>query len=247
MTNSLRIAVIGTGFRPQATSQPPPEIEAIVGRGFHAELVEIPDGVFPGDPEARAVCDRQHYEAGLKAQNDGFDAIYINTVGDYGLTTLRETLCIPVVGSGETSLRVAASFGPFAIITIWPPALAFLYERVLEESDTRRDLLGITHLAADEDLATLVDEQNFVTDMRACELSAVDAISRARDDAITRQRAAAVVLGCTCMAPVAHAVATPASVPLLEPMTLGYRFTEFCLSSGEMPQHVRPELLRQLA
>ncbi len=56
-----------------------------------------------------------------------------------------------------------------------------------------------------------------------------------------------VVLGCTCMAPVAQAVAAPGSVPLLEPMTLGNRFTDFCLSSGEMPQHIPPELLRQLA
>ncbi|MEM7703903.1 MAG: aspartate/glutamate racemase family protein [Pseudomonadota bacterium] len=243
---SQRIAVIGTGFRPQGHSRPPPEIAALITNGFSVELIEIPDGVFPGDPAARAVCDRQYYETGLQARDAGFDAIYINTVGDYGLSPLRETLAIPVVGSGEASLRVASAFGPFVIVTIWPQALAFLYERVLDDTGTAKNLLGITHLSANGDLATLADEQNFVTDMRAYDLSSLEKIRTARDTAITEQKAAAVVLGCTCMAPTASELSSGSEIPTLEPMTLGYRLTEHCLRSGQLPQEVDGRQLREL-
>ena len=35
-----------------------------------------------------------------------------------------------------------------------------------------------------------------------------------------------IILGCTCMAPIADRVAAQLSVPVVEPMTAGYKFTE---------------------
>ncbi len=52
-----RIAVIGTGFRPQGNNRPPEEIATIIGSRIEAELLEIPDGIFPGNHEARAIVD----------------------------------------------------------------------------------------------------------------------------------------------------------------------------------------------
>ena len=46
-------------------------------------------------------------ECGLRAANDGADAIFIPTVGDYALHDLRSTLRIPVIGAGEAAMHVA--------------------------------------------------------------------------------------------------------------------------------------------
>ena len=231
-----RIAVIGTGFRPQGNTRPPEEIASIVGDGFEAELVEIPDGIFPGTHEARAIVDIQYRDAGRRALEAGFDAVYINTVGDYGLAELRDELEIPVIGSGETAYRTASTFGPFAIVTIWPPSLDFIRERVLAQSGTVDNYLGVTNLSADDAMDTLADEENFVTDMRACALTSMQHIREARDAAIEKDGAAVVILGCTCMAPAAAMLPPHDQAITLDPMTLGYRFAEYCLSQSLLPE-----------
>ncbi len=233
---TYRIAVIGSGFRPLGHSTPPDEILAVMGKGFDTRLVEIADGVFPADEASRAKCDVQYLEAGLAAQAAGFDGVYINTAGDYGLSEMRQELTIPVVGSGETAMGFAAARGRFSIVTIWPPSLAFLYQRVIHRCGTASMLAGITHLSADHELACLADDENFVTDMRSCALTSMAAVEQARDDAAKQQGVASVVLGCTCMAPMAARLAPHSEVMTVDPMTLGYRFTEHCLTRGLLPQ-----------
>lgn len=231
-----RIAVIGTGFRPQGNTRPPEEIARIVGNGFETELVEIPDGIFPGSHEARALVDIQYRDAGRQAQDAGFDAVYINTVGDYGLAEMRDELEILVIGSGETVYRTATTFGPFAVVTIWPPSMDFIRARVLAQSGTSDNYLGVTNLSADEAMDTLADDENFVTDMRSCSLTSLQRIREARDAAIEKDGAAVVILGCTCMAPAAAMLPPHDQAVTLDPMTLGYRFAEYCLKQDLLPQ-----------
>ncbi len=230
-----RIAVIGTGFRPTGGNIPPEEIAHIVSDGFAAELVEIPDGIFPADPLARDIVDRQYLEAGRRSADAGFDAVYINTVGDYGLAEMRDALEVPVIGSGETAYRYAAELGKFSIVTIWPPSLDFIRQRVLDQSGTRDACLDVRFLSNDDDMNTLEDDDNFVTDMRSCRVTSLARIEDARDTAI-EAGAKAVVLGCTCMAPAAAMLPPNNDGETIDPMTLGYRFAEYCLTN-----HVRPE------
>jgi allantoin racemase len=232
-----RIAVIGTGFRPQGDTRPPDEIATIIGNDFEAELIEIPDGIFPGNPEARAMVDIQYRDAGRRALAAGFDAVYINTLGDYGLAELRDDLEIPVVGSGETVYRIAKTVGPFAVVSIWPPSLDFIRARTLEHSGTGDSFLGVTNLSEDDDMGTLGDDENFVTDMRACSLTSMQQIREARDAAI-ENGATVVILGCTCMAPAAAMLPPNPKAVTLDPMTLGYRFAEYCVLHNLLPQDV---------
>jgi allantoin racemase len=231
-----RIAVIGTGFRPVGETRPPEEIARIVSEGFDTRLVEIPDGIFPGDHEARAIVDTQYLAAGHRAADAGFDAVYINTVGDYGLAEMRAELDIAVIGSGETAYRTAATLGRFAIVTIWPPALDFIRERVLAQSGVAESHIGVTNLSQDDELNTLADDENFVTDMRSCSLVSLNSIRKARDAAIEEQGADVVILGCTCMAPAAAMLPPNGNGVTIDPMTLGYRFAEYCLASDVAPQ-----------
>ena len=47
------------------------------------------------------------YEAGVTAQEDGYDAVCIDTMSDSGVNALRSMLDIPVIGPGplRTSRR----------------------------------------------------------------------------------------------------------------------------------------------
>ncbi len=231
-----RIAVIGTGFRPQGNTRPPEEIATIIGSSFEAQLLEIPDGIFPGNHEARAIVDIQYRDASRRALAAGFDAVYINTLGDYGLAELRDELEIPVIGSGETAYRTAKTIGPFAVVSIWPPSLDFIGARVLAQSETADRYLGITNLSEDEDMDTLAADENFVTDMRSCSLTSMQRIREARDAAIEKDGAAVVILGCTCMAPAAAMLPPNDEAVTLDPMTLGYRFAEYCVTHNLLPQ-----------
>lgn len=221
-----RIAVFGTGHSATGGQTPPDAIVAAAGEGFAPLLIEPRGTVFPKDEASRQQTTEAYVRAGVEAQRMGFDGIFINTVGDYGLAPLREKLHIPVMGSGEAALRAAASHGtPFAIVTIWPPSLRFIYETILEDANLAADCSEVFFLSKDEDLATLNAEHNFVTDMRACYAAPLNAIEAACRGAEARG-AKAIMLGCTCMQPVAKRLRDRIAVPLIEPMVTGYLATE---------------------
>lgn len=221
-----RIAVFGTGFSATGGQTPPDAIVAAASPGFAPVLIEPRGTVFPKDEASRQRTTEAYVRAGVEAQRMGFDGIFINTVGDYGVTALRSKLHIPVVGSGEAALRAAAANGtPFAIVTIWPPALRFLYETILQDANLTEACSEIFFLSNDEDLATLAAEDNFVTDMRACYAAPLNAIEAACRGAEARG-AQTIVLGCTCMQPVARRLKDRIALPLIEPMVTGYLATE---------------------
>src|SRR5690606_41019285 len=60
------------------------------------------------------------FEAGLKAQEEGFDALCIDTMSDSGVAALRSMLDIPVVGPGRVAMLTAATLGErFSILMMW--------------------------------------------------------------------------------------------------------------------------------
>jgi allantoin racemase len=71
-------------------------------------------------------------EAGLHAEEEGYDAVVMDTVSDSGLYALRSRLSIPVVGPGLVSYCVAAMLGKkFSIVTMWDKWV-HLYEKNLD-------------------------------------------------------------------------------------------------------------------
>ena len=144
-----KLAILGTGDADSPDAITPAPIVAAAGL-FQPELRAVPGAVFPDTPSAREICARTYLDAGLLAERDGYAGLYINTVGDYGLAALREASCIPVTGSGEGAIRTAQAAGQrFAIVTIWPPALRFIYDAVLAATDAAPDCVAIHHLSAD--------------------------------------------------------------------------------------------------
>src|SRR6478609_6952064 len=71
-------------------------------------------------------------EAGLQAEQEGYDAVIMDTVSDSGLSVLRSKLSIPVLGPGIVGYCVAMMLGKrFSIITMWDKWRHF-YEKNLD-------------------------------------------------------------------------------------------------------------------
>ena len=150
-----KLAILGTGDAPTPDPTIPEPIRA-AARHFEPVLVGVPGAVFPDSPASRETCARAYLQAGSHAVRDGYAGVYINTVGDYGLAELRKACGIPVTGAGEGAIRTAQRSGRrFAIVTIWPPALRFIYDAVLDDAQAVADCVAIHHLSDDPDLATL--------------------------------------------------------------------------------------------
>ena len=132
-------------------------------------------------------------------------------------------------------MTVAASLAPrFAIVTIWPRSLAFIYRGLLVDYGVDEKCLSIRYGSEDAQLATLGDEDNFVERMRRGEADTLENL-KAHCAAAVAEGAGAVLLGCTCMSPIAQLLAETVPVPVVDPMTVGYRYTELILSAGLNP------------
>ena len=59
-------------------------------------------------------------EVGQSAQEEGFDAVCIDTMSDSGVAALRSLLDIPVIGPGRASMLTAMLLGSrFSVVTMW--------------------------------------------------------------------------------------------------------------------------------
>lgn len=215
-----QIAILGTGDAPRDDA-PVPEPIADTSSSFEAVLEAVPGAVFPDSLAARDQCARAYLTASVRAERSGYAGLFINTVGDYGLADVRRTCEIPATGAGEGAVLTALRQGKFGIVSIWPPRLAFIYDAILSATRTRQDCVNVYHLSRDEDLATLEQPENFVTDMQACAATSLQAIREACELCLA-QGAKNIVLGCTCMYPVARLLRAE-GLPIIEPMEAGYR------------------------
>jgi allantoin racemase len=230
-----RIAILGTGHRAQGGSQPPREIARVAGGGFQPELVETRFGAFPDTPYDRGLAVLGHVDAGIKAQSDGYRALFINTFGDYGIAELRSALSIPVVGAGEAAMAVASTLGRrFAIVSIWPRAMNFIYHERVAATGMGPRCVAIHNVMDDFEMAAVKrgEADDAVTVMRRGSAEIVDRVVAAADLAIARDGADTIVLGCTCMAPIGATVASRVRAPVVEAMTAGYTMTEMMVSLG---------------
>ena len=88
---------------------------------------------------------------------------------------------------------------------------------------------GIHHLSQDHDLDTLGEPHDFVQEMQSCSLTSMARIEAACRVALEQEGAEVIVLGCTCMQPVA-AILQEEGLPIIEPMVAGYRYAEILLA-----------------
>jgi allantoin racemase len=228
-----RLALLATGFHDPLDRTPPPEIREVVSPGFQPELVHGPLG-FPATPYDRELTAVGVLALAVRAQAEGFAGVFINTFGDYGIDAARSALHIPVVGAGEAAMAFATTLGRrFAIVTIWPRSLDFIYRERLLACELQSRCVGVEYVMDEPELAGLLDglPDGTVQRMRS---GAEDVLARIVSGAERAVEAGAdvIVLGCTCMAGIAPEIARRLAVPVVEPSRTGYLHLESMLRLG---------------
>ena len=177
------------------------------------------------------------YEAGVSAQEDGYDAVCIDSMSDSGLGALRSVLDIPVIGPARTAYMVALTLGnTFSIVSYGDPdggrlandPIAMLYKKTQKEygvSDRCASIRGVAIDSDWENLLTGKEEQVFPLMVEAGHQCVEDG-------------ADVVILGSTTLHQAGDHLAEHLPVPVINPGPLTYKLAELLL--GLRLTHSRP-------
>jgi allantoin racemase len=235
---AYRIGVIGTGAGIGNTSVPPAPIAELASEGFAPELIETRLRTFPMTPYDRGLTVLAYVDCAIEAEKAGFDAVFINTVGDYGIDEMRSATSMVVVGAGEATMAMSCNTGRrFSIVTIWPPKLNFIYQERLRSTGMEARCASVRHVLSDAEVEGLEGAGAAVTSLKDGNASIVDRVMEQIEKAIHEDGADTIMFGCTCMAPIGPLVAERSPVPVLESMRTGYKTVEAMLALGIKHSH----------
>lgn len=228
----MKIGLVGTAFRRDNPTAIPAELKSVLAAGTEIRIYPPRLGMFPNNPLDLAIQEIGYLDAGIAAAQDGCDAVVLNSVGDYGVAALKSATRKAVVGAGECGLCVAASLGrPFSIVTIWPTTTAFLYRKLLVGSGMAAECLDVLHVGTDSEQSALGSEDDYVARMQKGDTDLLGRIVKHCRTTIDRG-AAAILLGCTCMSPIADKIQAALDVPVVNPLTTAVKQAELLVSLG---------------
>jgi allantoin racemase len=188
------------------------------------------------------LADASIFEAGCRAQQEGFAAVCIDTMSDSGVAALRSVLDIPVFGPGKVSMLSALMLGDrFSILTMasrWKP----LYKKALDELGMHHKCASVRAIEVSPDNQALLsgkEEEVFplleAAAMKAIEIDGADVI----------------ILGSTTMHQAHAHLQARLPVPVINPGPLSYKIAESMLALGHThsrsayprPMHPRMDML----
>ncbi len=188
------------------------------------------------------LADASIFEAGCRAQEEGFAAVCIDTMSDSGVAALRSVLDIPVFGPGKVSMLTALMLGDkFSILTMasrWKP----LYKKALDE-------LGMHHKCASvRAIEVSPDNQGLLSGK---EEEVFPLLEAAAMKAIEIDGADVIILGSTTMHQAHGYLQGRLPVPVINPGPLSYKMAEAALALGHShsrtayprPMHPRLDML----
>lgn len=189
-----------------------------------------------------ALAEVANFEAGCRAQQEGFDAICIDTMSDSGVAALRSVLDIPVFGPGKASMLMALTLGDrFSILTMasrWKP----LYKKALDE-------LGLHHKCASVRAIEVPPDNHAL--LSGKEEDVFPLLEAAGRKAIEQDGAEVLILGSTTMHQSHAWLQARLPVPIINPGPLSYKLAEAALALGlshsrvgyPAPMHPRLDML----
>ena len=196
----------------------------LIQSNFEVEFVAVSWGAALGDSYYDTLLmDMSVFEAGLKAEEEGFDAVCIDTVSDSGLYALRSKLSIPVVAPGQAAFYTACMLGhKFSVITMWDEWFP-LYSKILTEYKLEARCASLRSIKTRPDLEELLEGKEEVV---------FEKLKRESEAAIKEDGADVIVLGSTTMHQ-SHAFLSDAlDVPVINPGQVAYKLCEALLSLG---------------
>jgi allantoin racemase len=190
------------------------------GSEFHYRPVKAGPTAFMS-PHDWALMDLAIFEAGCSAQDEGYDAVCIDTMSDSGMAALRSVLDIPVVSPGKASMLFALTLGTkFSVLAQWKPSIV-RYRKALPE-------YGIEHLCAS--VRSFDVEPSFDTLMDGKEDAVFPAMLEVCMKCVEEDGADVVILGSTTMHQAAEWLQGRLPVPLVNPGPLTYKLAETMLA-----------------
>ena len=169
------------------------------------------------------VFDMYIVEAGLRAEEEGYDAVIMDTVSDSGLYALRSRLTIPVIGPGIVSYAIAMILGKrFSIITMWDK-WRHLYEKNLDTYHLWDKCASIRAVDIPPDVEALFagkEEEMFTR------------LTEEAQKAIDEDGAGVILLGSTTMHQAGDYMAQHLSAPVINPGPVAIKITESLVQLG---------------
>lgn len=177
-----------------------------------------------------------------RLEREGYDAAIVGCAGDPGMDAYRE-LCtnMLVVGPGMTSIHVAAMLGRrFTLLTVADSMISSSYELVQKS--------GLTSV-----LASIRAVEIPVLELAHNRAQTLEKLVRIGSEAIKRDRADVLVLGCMSMAflQVAEEMQSLLGIPVINPAKAALKTAEAMVTSGlkhsKMAFSVPPKLASGIA
>lgn len=198
--------------------------DAMIREGFDVEFVAVAWGAALGDSYYDTMLmDMSVFEAGLRAEEEGYDAVCIDTVSDSGMYALRSRLSIPVVGPGQAAMHVACMLGHrFSVITMWDEWF-HLYRKILSEYKLEPRCASLRSIRTRPDLQELLEGKEEVIFKKLEEESR---------RAIDEDGADVIVLGSTTMHQSHGYLSQRLPVPVINPGQVAYKLCEVLLELG---------------
>src|SRR5213080_2631189 len=169
------------------------------------------------------VFDMYIAEAGLRAEEEGFDAVIMDTVSDSGLYALRSRLSILVMGPGMVSYAVGALLGKrFSIVTMWDK-WTHLYEKNLAVYDLKQKCASVRAVNIPPDVESLFtgkEEEMF------------QKLTAEAQKAIDEDGADVILLGSTTMHQAGDYMSAHLAAPVINPGPVAIKLTESLLELG---------------
>lgn len=202
-------------------SQLPAEM---IGDNYEVEFVAVEWGAALGDSYYDTMLmDMSVFEAGLRAESEGFDAICIDTVSDSGMSALRSRLSIPVLGPGQAGIHAACMLGHrFSVITMWPQWF-HLYRKILVEYKLEPRCASLRSINTRPDLEELLEGKEEVV------FKALEEESR---KAIEEDGADVIILGSTTMHQSHYHLSKVLPVPVINPGQVSFQMCKMFLELG---------------
>jgi Asp/Glu/hydantoin racemase len=188
------------------------------------------------------LADTANFEAGCRAQDEGYSAVCVDTMSDSGVAALRSVLDIPVFGPGKVSMLAALMLGDrFSILTMasrWKP----LYKKALDELGLHHKCVSVRSIEVPPDNQSLLSGK---------EEDVFPLLEQAARKAIDDDGADVLILGSTTMHQSHAYLSQRLNVPIINPGPLSYKMVEAALGLGlghsrhayPRPMHPRLDML----
>jgi allantoin racemase len=162
-------------------------------------------------------------EAAFRAEEEGYDAVIMDTVSDSGLYAMRSRLNILAIGPGLISYAVATMLGKrFSIVTMWDK-WRHLYEKNLDIYHLWEKCASIRSVNIPPDVEALFtgkEEEMFQT------------LTAEAQKAIDEDGADVILLGSTTMHQAGDYMAAHLPCPVINPGPVGIKIAETLVQLG---------------